>query len=128
MFIGTKSKGDWKDSTSWLQKLFNVSDRLDGLLNQVGMEGVEALRSATPKYTGRASSSWDYKIIRDGKNVTIEWHNFDLEGGYNVVLLVQYGHGTRGGTYVSGVDFINPTIQPLFDKFAEEIYEEVMSL
>ena len=125
--VSVKSYGEWKPTTSWLMRLVGFSNRLDALLNQVGQDGVAALTSETPKYTGLASSSWDYRIIKSGGSITIEWHNFDIEGGYNVVLLVQYGHGTRGGTYVSGVDFVNPAIQPIFDSFANAIYEEVTS-
>ena len=47
--------------------------------------------------------------------------------GLNIAVLLQYGHGTRNGGYVEGRDYINPAIQPVFDRIAEEAWREVQS-
>lgn len=89
--------------------------------------GVQALSRATPKDTGLASISWDYIVINEGGRVGIEWYNTNVENGISVVLLIQYGHATRGGSYIPGRDFINPAIQPVFDKIEEDIRKKVKS-
>jgi hypothetical protein len=43
----------------------------------------------------------------------------------NVAILIQYGHGTGTGGYVAGVDYINPTIKPIFDNIVNEIRKQV---
>jgi hypothetical protein len=55
----------------------------------------------------------------------IEWYNDDIETGFPVVIGIQYGHGTGTGGYVQGRDFINPAIQPIFDKIADDIWKKV---
>ena len=87
--------------------------------------GVEALSAATPIDTGLAASSWDYEITRDRGVWQITWLNRDVEGGAQVVLLIQYGHGTGTGGYVQGRDFINPAMRPIFDRIANEAWEAV---
>lgn len=117
--------GEWEDTFAFLNKASNLTPSISSILREGGEKGVEALREATPILTGRASNSWRYRIKHDAGSLTIEWYNIDIEGGYNVVLLVQYGHGTKQGHYIQGRDFINPAIQPVFDEIAEMVWKEV---
>ncbi len=96
-----------------------------GDLDKYGRRGVEALRAATPRDTGLAASSWSYKITRTDDTVTIEWHNDDIENGFNVVIGLQYGHATRSGSWVAGTDFINPAMRPIFEQIKQDIQREV---
>ena len=86
--------------------------------------GVEALQSATPKDSGLTADSWSYVIEDWGLSFT----NSNINNGYSVALLIQYGHGTRGGGYVQGIDFINPALRPIFERIADECWKEVQSL
>ena len=96
-----------------------------GSLDRYGRMGVDALSKATPVRTGLAASLWSYKIEHYKGSSILSWHNSDIEGGYNVAILIQYGHGTRNGKYVQGIDYINPALKPVFEKMANEIWEEV---
>lgn len=89
--------------------------------------GVEALAAATPKDTGRTAESWRATVSQNGGGVSITWHNTDIENGFPVAVMLQYGHGTGTGGYVHGRDFINPAIRPIFDKIAEEVWKAVTS-
>ena len=40
-------------------------------------------------------------------------------------MLLEYGHGTRNGGYIEGIDFVNPALRPIFDKMAGDAWEEV---
>lgn len=97
----------------------------DNLLERYAQKGVEILSRNTPFYTGLAASSWRYVINKGSESTTIEFHNDDIENGYNVVLLIVYGHGVKGGGYVQGRDFIDPLIQPIFDEMVEDLWREV---
>jgi hypothetical protein len=83
--------------------------------------GVAALASATPMDTGLAAHSWGYEIVETKTSVTIWWTNNDIENGYPVAVMAQYGHGTGTGGYVQGRDFINPAIRPIFDQILLEV-------
>src|SRR5574338_301105 len=76
-------------------------------LSHYGALGVEALRAATPKHTGETAQSWEFRIVQERGGATIEWFNTNVESGVVVAILIQYGHGTNGGGYVDGIDYVN---------------------
>lgn len=119
-------RGDFKKTEKFLIK--SIGQDWKRVLDKYGAEGVSALSAATPKETGETSASWSYEIIQNGSSVSVVWNNSHIENGYaNIAILLQYGHGTRNGGYVSGRDYINPAIQPIFDKMAEAAWKEVIS-
>jgi hypothetical protein len=95
------------------------------VLEKYGDIGVQALAEATPKETGLASESWTYKVKHRHGTWSIVFSNSDVENGFPVVIMLQYGHGTGNGGYVQGIDFINPALKPVFDSIAEEAWMEV---
>lgn len=121
--IVLKQKGDFKKIDKFLAKI-----RLGDLyknLNKYGQEGVDALASATPVDSGLTAASWGYEIHNSGGNVGIVWTNNNQNRGVYIAIILQYGHGTGTGGYVQGRDYINPAIQPVFDRIADDIWKEV---
>lgn len=90
-------------------------------------KGVRALISATPKDSGIAANSWSYEIEHTTSTTTIWWKNIDVENGFPVALMLQYGHGTGTGGWVQGKDYINPAMRPIFDDIAETVWKAVTS-
>ena len=41
-------------------------------------------------------------------------------------MRLQTGHGTGTGGYVTGIDYINPALRPIFDKLADDAWAEVV--
>ena len=99
-----------------------------GDLDKYGREGVAALASATPVRTGKTAVSWKYEIINKNGTVRIIWKNTNIQNGVPIAVILQYGHATRNGGWVQGRDYINPAIQPVFDKIANEAWREVKKL
>ena len=97
------------------------------VLDEFGREGVQALRNATPVESGLTAESWDYEIKRTRDYVEIIWTNSNINNGVPIAIILQYGHGTGTGGYVQGRDYINPAIQPIFDKIAEKAWKVVTS-
>lgn len=124
--ITFKQSGDFKKVTSYLERLKECIKIGD--LNKFGEQGVAALSAATPVDTGETASSWYYEIENQNGKVTISFCNSNIENGVPIAIILQYGHGTRNGGYVEGRDYINPTIQPLFDQIAENAWREVTKL
>lgn len=99
--------------------------KVDKVLHQAGREGVAALISATPVNSGIAAQSWDYEVKRTKNGVLLTWTNSDVENGFPVAIMLQYGYATGTGGYVAGRDYINPAIRPIFNRISEMVWREV---
>lgn len=125
MKISLSSSGDFSKTEAWLRKLQKLDIRA---IAQAGAQkGVRALASATPKDSSLAASSWAAEVQHTKTSTTIIWTNSDVENGFPVVIMLQYGHGTGTGGYVHGRDFINPAIRPIFDEIAQTVWKAVTS-
>lgn len=122
--IKIRHKGDFSKTIKFMENAKNKAVRLD-FLDKYGQEGVTALASATPIDTGFTASSWYYEIERQNGSATIRFLNSNVNRGINIAIILQYGHGTGTGGWVEGRDYINPAIQPIFDKIAETAWKEV---
>lgn len=116
-------KGDFKKLNNFLERIKDIANRSQ--LDKYGIQGVEALSNATPKKTGKTSESWYYKINRKNNSLSISFYNSNINDGVPIAIILQYGHGTKNGGWVQGRDYINPAIQPIFDKIAEDAWKEV---
>ena len=95
-------------------------------LDKYGKEGIQALMAATPVDTGLTASLWHYDINLSKDSSSISLYNDNIDNGVPIAIILNYGHGTRNGGYVKGRNYINPAIQPIFDKLAQEAWKEVI--
>jgi len=102
------------------KEFFNV-----GILNEYGRKGVEALKAATPRDTGLTAESWYYEIQRGEGLIRLSFNNSNTNQGIPIAILIQYGHVTKNGGFVEGIDYINPALRPVFDELAEKLWKEV---
>lgn len=124
--ITFRQKGDFSKTTKFLEKArkpINLSD-----LDKYGREGVAALASATPVDSGLTARSWYYEIVNQNGKTMITFLNSNVNQGVPIAVILQYGHGTRNGGWVQGRDYINPAIQPIFDKIVNNAWREVTKL
>ena len=121
--ISYTHKGDLSKTTRFLERAKEVV-RMSNL-DKFGQEGVAALASATPVESGKTANSWYYEIEHTNGSVKISFCNSNVNKGVPIAIILQYGHGTRNGGWVEGRDYINPAIQPIFDKIANEMWREV---
>ena len=124
--ITIRHKGDFSKLTRYLESLKETVRLRD--LNKYGREGVAALASATPVDSGLTANSWYYKIEDKNGRVTLSFHNSNIQNGVPIAVIIQYGHGTNNGGWVEGRDYINPAIQPVFDRIVNDIWREVTNL
>ena len=124
--ITFRQKGDFSKASQYLERLKEAAKL--GVLDKYGREGVVALASATPTETGLTASSWTYEIERKGNSVSIVYKNSNINKGVPIAVILQYGHGTGTGGWVQGRDYINPAIQPVFDRIADEAWKEVTKI
>lgn len=124
--ISFRQKGDFSKLTRYFERVKEIVKF--GNLDKYGREGVTALASATPVDSGITAASWYYEINHSRDSVSINFYNSNVNEGVPIAIILQYGHGTRNGGWVQGRDYINPAIQPIFDKIAESAWREVISL
>lgn len=124
--ISFRHKGDFSKTIRFLGKAKNADRLVD--LDRYGREGVAALASATPIESGKTASSWYYEITRGKGSFTIKFNNSNINAGVPIAIILQYGHGTGTGGWVQGRDYINPAIQPIFDRIADDAWKEVTKL
>ena len=124
--ITFRQKGDFSKLTKYFERLKEVVKLGD--LDKYGREGVAALSSATPKDTGLTADSWYYEIENKNGSVKITFNNSNIQNGVPIAIILQYGHGTRNGGFVEGIDYINPAIRPIFEKIANDAWREVTKL
>lgn len=123
--ITVKHRGNFKNTEKFFSRMMNW--HFENKLESYGKQGVAALASATPVDTGLTANSWNYEIVRGGNTYSIVWTNSNVNKGVNIALILQLGHGTRNGGYVVGRDYINPAIQPVFEKMANDLWTEVVN-
>ena len=122
-----KHRGNFTKTMKFLNHILK-RDYLN-LLNKYGHEGVMALREYTPIDTGITAMSWDYEIEEDKEKglITLSFINHNVVSEWaNVAILIQYGHASRSGSWVEGIDYINPALKPVFDELALQAWMDII--
>jgi hypothetical protein len=123
--ISVESKGSFDQTEAFLRRASKLN--ISSILEAAGQQGVKALAAATPIESGLAKDSWDYTISASRGGARITWTNSDVENGFPVAIMLQYGYGTGTGGYVQGRDYINPAMKPIFDQIADKVWKAVTS-
>lgn len=121
--ISFRHKGNFSKATRYFERIKGAVKLKT--FEKYGSQGVAALAAATPVRTGLTARSWYYEIKNNNGRVTISFNNSNIQNGVPIAIILQYGHGTRNGGWVQGRDYINPAIQPVFDKIANDAWQEV---
>ena len=122
--ISVTQKGNFKKTDRFLHGF--IGHYYKRKLMKYGQKGVEALREATPKESGKTAESWSYEIVEEPGRTAVYWRNSHVVNGTNIAIILQYGHATRNGGFVEGIDYINPAIRPIFQEMADEAWKEVV--
>lgn len=122
MSISFTLSGSFDRTERFLRRI--ISGQIYNAINAIAQEGTNALRDSTPKDSSQTANSWTHEV-RIGSVVEVVWYNTNIENGFPVAIMLQYGHGTGTGGYVRGRDYINPAIKPVFDKIADAVWREV---
>lgn len=120
--ISVKHKGNFSN----IERFFNrvLKRNYLNILSDYAQRGVEALQAATPVESGETAAAWNYEIESANGITTIWFTNSHQNDGVSVAVLLIYGHGTRNGGYVEGVDFVSPALAPIFYELADSMWKE----
>ena len=110
-------------TTRYFTKLLKMS--YSDIMHKYGKIGVERLKIYTPKDTGLTANSWSYEVKKNRDVLSLSFKNSNVNNGVPIAIIIQYGHGTKNGGYVAGVDYINPALKPVFEDLKNELIAEV---
>lgn len=123
--ITLRCRGNYNKTEMFLKDCKNING-LHQIMEKYGREGVAALSAVTPVDSGETATSWSFEIIEESDGISLVFtNNSTTKTGIPIAILLQYGHGNGRGGYVRGRDFINPAVQPIFDRLADEAWKEV---
>ncbi len=115
-------EGDFSKTMRFFNRVLRKNYR--NIIADYANRGIEALQKATPEDSGKTADSWNYEIIDGDGMTTLYFTNSNTQNGVNVAVLLIYGHGTRNGGYVEGIDFVTPALRPIFRELADKIWKE----
>ena len=121
--IKVKHKGGFELTERFLKRSKKAQFFKD--LDKWGQIGVEALSAATPVRSGKTAQSWGYEIHHGDGVTQLIWTNSNTNRTIPIALLIQYGHATRNGSFIQGIDYINPALKPVFEEIANSVWKEV---
>lgn len=123
MGIKVRQKGSFGNFEKFLKK----ASRTDDIARyaKYGEMGLQALRDATPVDSGLTATSWGYSLEVSDEGVKISWNNSNINNYVPIAVIVDKGHATGTGGYVEGRDYIDPSIQSVFDKIIDEVWKEL---
>jgi hypothetical protein len=125
--ITFKHKGNFSKTEKFFNSVLN-RDYLN-VLSGYGKEGVQVLSEVTPKRTGLTAASWTFEITQNASGeIAISFLNTNIQNGENIAIILDVGHATKRGGWVRGRHYIDPAIQPIFDRMAEAAWKEVTRL
>ena len=119
------TSGSYDKTSKWLTTMSDGGLTSD--LDRYGAMGVRALAAATPTESGLTARSWGYRIVsgRKGDDAII-WYNTNEVNGTSIAILLQYGHGTGTGGFVSGRDYINPALRSVYEQIVSDLSKKVI--
>lgn len=111
--------------SSWARRV--ESSNPSASLRNLGQNGVNKLRVATPKRTGATSRGWYYEVNKTRKGYDLIFkNNAHPESKVSVAMLLQYGHGNGRGGYTPPIDYINPALLSIFNEGVDKLTKEVI--
>jgi hypothetical protein len=108
---------------AYLRSLYEL--KFAQVLNDVGAFGVMKLSEMTPEDTGETASAWGYNVESGLNGYSIIWTNSVMAGTTPLAVLINYGHATGTGGYVSARNFIGPAMNDVLSQVMNMIETEV---
>ena len=112
MGIKVKTKGSFKNTEQYLET-HQESAFTEQQIYQIADRALELFKKNTPSSSGKTAESWSYEIRKKNGRYSIIMHNSNIQNGYSVAILVNDGHATADGRYVSGTHYIDQTIKEI---------------
>lgn len=125
--MSVEQSGDFDNIEKFLQTTSRKNKKTYKILKKYAEVGLQLLIENTHVRSGESALGWDYILKEKDGQTSIAYINTNMTTtGVPVVVLIQYGHGTKNGGYVKGINFINPTINQMFKDLSTKLYQELI--
>lgn len=114
MGMKVKVKGSFKNIETYLET-HKTSIYTEDQIYQIAEKSLALFKKNTPSKSGKTADSWSYEIVKHNGQYSIVMHNSNIQNGFNIAILVDEGHATQSGTYVSGTHYIDKTVKEVFN-------------
>ena len=112
--VKIKQSGDFKNTETFLLSKKKSSFTKEEI-EDIAEKSIELFKKNTPSKSGKTAESWTYDISYENNEYVIYINNENVQHGLNIAILVDTGHGTGSGTYVSGKHYIDSTIREIYE-------------
>lgn len=110
------SKGNFANSLRMLARYKSVdtTDRME----RAGQIAEMSLMQNTPVDTGELAIGWKHTVEKGQNGLEMSVHN-NSHQEYDLVVGLEYGHGTGTGGYVQPTHFVTLTMDSIEDRLSE---------
>lgn len=126
MSVTIKQKGNFKKVDKYFTNSLKFSKVKN--INRIAEQCIEQLKIATPKDSGITAESWKYTIVKNRNSFTLNIFNTNNQNGVNIVWLLEYGHLTRDGKWLSGQHFVEPILKETYNDILKNTWKEIEKL
>lgn len=120
--IKVKNHHRGADTEQYLERL--DKDFTEKQVITIAEKSLEKLKENTPSDSGLTASSWEYEIKKDSKGWLINFNNTNIQNGMNIALLIENGHATAGGKWISGRPYLEKTFREIQKDIIDKAWEE----
>lgn len=121
-----RNKGSWDRTDKFFKKSVKIT-KIENI-TALAERCIERLKEETPKDSGLTAESWSYQIDKTKNKNTLYITNSNIQNGIKVVLLIEFGHATTGGTWVEGKNFVGPVTQEIYNSILSDTWKEMKRL
>ena len=126
MSFSLKAKGTYKSTEKYLSDATRIAN-FDSV-ESIAKNTVQELVNATKEYSETISDSWSYKIYNTRNGIIVEFDNTDIQNGTNMAIILDEGHATSNGKWISGKNYLNPIMEKAYNDILNSTWKELKNL
>lgn len=120
------TKGSFKHTKKYLIDSNKVLSLDTEKVRDIADETLIKLKEASPYES--IANAWSYEIKTNQKGSELIFNNSNIENGVNVAIIVDSGHASSSGKWVSGKNYIKKPISDAYKKIFKEMEEALKRL
>lgn len=109
---------------TYLDEALHIID--EAKLKNIAEESLKEFVEASPdEYIAK---SWSYEIVSNKHKVSLFFNNSKIENGENIAIIIDVGHGTRDGRWISGQNYLSKPTKEAYDNIINKTWEALKSI
>jgi hypothetical protein len=126
MGIKIKSKGNFNSTDKYFYKAQHIMDK--DKIEEIANSAVLKLKLATPISSPETLNGWGYSLVYNNSGFKLTFTNSNIQNGINVAILLNDGHATKEGTWISGLNYLPEVTREIYDDIMDKTWKELKNL